>query len=250
MKYAKIRALVSAFLLGFAIQNCGGTTEDLQRDTDSTENGKSQIEVVEQELGVSLVKEFKTITDEHGNSVNLLVASQQQEVVNDFLARTDIYLEMIDTTSTSNVDSNGIDVPSANAGKEQLPNSRRLMLEVVSKSFGPETKAFTLQFRGKDEYQPNSVTPLSLATYESEMYVEGFKITYLGFNCGTCTGDITVQHWSRQCALCSYKLFASQVLSPGQYWQSCNDARRTKAVINGMFPASYYSWNFTFWNCA
>jgi hypothetical protein len=90
-----------------------------------------------------------------------------------------------------------------------------------------------------------------LATYESDTYVEGFVINYRSFFCPGCVSSIRVEHWSRDCRLCSYKKVAERTLLPGESWSSCYDGRRTKAKVYGQYSdRSFYDWSFNFWNCS
>ena len=214
-------------------------------------SGGSEIAAVEASLGVSLNKETKTIRDELNNSVTLLVASQNGQVVADFLNNVEISIEPLrDMTIQHASETAPI---SADIGLEEPPNAAGLLLEVASRSFGPDTKAFTLKFKGKSAVgQTGDNFGAQIAEYESQLYVEGFKIDYLSFGCnsGGCDNSLEVQHWSRSCGLCNYKLYASHTLHPGESWASCNDSRRTKVKIFGSFSPNMYSWNFTFWNCS
>jgi len=251
MNHRQMLGLLAALLFGAATQNCGGAPEDATGVAPPEQEQTSQIEEVEAERGINLYKQTKTIIDEHQNSVTLLVASESAKVVEDFLAGTDLSLEMVDGSAKRPESDDGDLLPGDEDAVEK-PNPRLLMLEVVDRSFGPDTKAFTLKFRGRETVLPGSPGPKSLsAEYESALFIEGFQIDYLGLTCGTCSfSGINVEHWSRACALCSYKLWASKNLSPGQSWQTCHDARRTKAKILGVLPNSFYNWNFTFWNCS
>lgn len=123
------------------------------------------------------------------------------------------------------------------------------MIEVITKSFATDTKAFRLHVIGKTIAEPSARAAWE---HESQLFIEGFKITYNGLNCGLpgCYDNLNVEHWSRHCAVCSYKFHASSILSAGQSWETCNDARRTKAKLSGNFAQSSYNYTFTFWNCA
>jgi hypothetical protein len=239
---------------------CAVTTTDAEDQAEAVDlQGQTEIEAVERSLGVDLIKELKTISDERNNSVTLLVASQRRDLVDNFLNNTDISIEILPSFMPT-VSSNGGSV-AADLGKEEPPSARGLMLEVVSKSFGPDTQAFSLKFRSKRELQQDdhgavpadglgeAVSALS-ETHESALYIEGFQIDYLSFACDACNNQMTVEHYSRSCGVCSYYLHAKKVLYPGQSWYSCNDARRTKVKITGTYDASFYNWNLTFVNCA
>lgn len=256
--YCSIRVLSVAFgILSAAavVLSSGcvadGVQENVQPEEAQPEQQPTEIELIEQQLGVSLVKETKTIVDEHQNSVTLLVASQHGELVENFMNNVEVSIETPPTPDMP--PPNESTLPPGTQPKEEAPRVDRLMLEVISKSFGPDTKAFTLKFHGKRSISIPPGTDLSafdVQTYESELFIEGFQISYQSFNCGGCGNAIKVQHFSRACALCSYKLWAEKTLVPGQSWASCHDARRTKAVISTAYGLSLYTWSFTFWNCA
>jgi hypothetical protein len=90
-----------------------------------------------------------------------------------------------------------------------------------------------------------------LATSESDTWVEGFVINYQSFLCPSCASSIRVEHWSRDCRLCSYKRVAERTLFPGESWSSCNDGRRTKVKIYGQYSdRAAYNWSFNFWDCS
>jgi hypothetical protein len=90
-----------------------------------------------------------------------------------------------------------------------------------------------------------------LASYESDTYVEGFTLNYQSFLCTSCSSTIRVEHWTRQCGLCSYRKYAEYSLQPGQQVSSCNDGRRTRVYVYGSYnDRSAYTWNFNFWNCS
>jgi hypothetical protein len=180
--------------------------------------------------------------------ITLLVASTRSEVVADFLDNTEISIEVLNDFQNPKIESGKLATTDVEGNTEADANG--LMLEVVSKTFGPSTKAFTLKFVGKNTVEEVGSRGL-IAEYESSLFIEGFIIDYISFGCGsTCNPNILVEHWSRSCALCSYKLYAYQSLAPGTSWSTCKDARRTKAKIFGDYPVSFYTWNFTFWNCA
>jgi len=90
-----------------------------------------------------------------------------------------------------------------------------------------------------------------LAAYESDLWVEGFVLDYKSFLCTSCSSTIRVEHWTRQCGLCSYRKYAEYQLQPGQQVSSCNDGRRTRVYVYGAYSdRSAYYWNFNFWNCS
>jgi hypothetical protein len=123
-----------------------------------------------------------------------------------------------------------------------------LMLEVVSKSFGTDTKAFKLHFRGRTSV---GVNLRDAWEFESTLFIEGFKLEYHRLNCPTkCTGDLIVEHWSRMCAFCRFRIHSTTTLSPGHGFFSCNDARRTLVKFSGDSPRTAYVFTFTFLNCA
>jgi len=100
----------------------------------------------------------------------------------------------------------------------------------------------------------DSVTPLGenliLEEEGPERFVEGFEFTYNSINCINCDTRLRIEHYSRACALCSYKFYASQTLTPGQSWSSCHDARRTKVKVFGYYAKSDYNYQLSFWDCS
>jgi hypothetical protein len=246
-------SFIFALLLSVSAFLTSCTQKDDQKPGNDYNAAKStQIEGVEASLSINLIKKYQTITDDQGNSVTLLVASKKAEIIDNFLNNTDISIEVL-PSFTPPGSTDGIQVTAGLGEEEQQEDANGLLLEVASKKFGDNTKAFTLKFRGKSVVGSDGkiVDRALLEENESQLFIEGFMIDYLTFNCNNgCNDDILVEHWSRACALCSYKKFASRSLNPGEGWDSCNDARRTKCKIFGDYPRSFYSWNFTFWNCA
>jgi hypothetical protein len=247
---------LKAFLLPFAsvllltvfvLQSCK-RDEPAVDDINWSDYKNSDILKVQDETKADLTKKLKTITDAYGNTVTLLVASKRAEVVADFLDNTDIAIEIIQNFKAPVVSET--QSGPVMADEEVSKDVNGLMMEVVSKSFGESVKAFTLKFRSKRVADLTAERGL-LIEYESSLFIEGFIIDYTAFLCqGGCNDDLKVEHWSRQCSLCSYKFHASKSLNPGESWSSCKDARRTKAKLFGDFPISFYDYNFTFWNCA
>jgi hypothetical protein len=102
-----------------------------------------------------------------------------------------------------------------------------------------------------EEGAVNTLAETLLASYESDLWVEGFVLNYQSFLCPNCASTIRVEHWTRQCGLCSYRKYAEYQLQPGQQISSCNDGRRTRVYVYGSYSdRSAYFWNFNFWNCS
>ncbi len=252
MKKLQIFSFAALFIaaLSIVMVACQKEEDTNNNATTSEVEAKSQIAQTEKALGYTLTKQTKTISDEKGNSVTLMVASKNKEAVENYLANMDIKLLMIDNFVAPSVKNEQV----SNNKEEDFSNTTEgVILEVVSKSFGEGTKAFTLDFKGKT-VAPNNLAAVTRSSweFESQLFIEGFIITYNGLNCGNpgCYSNLDVEHWSRACALCSYKLYAKKSLSAGQTWSSCNDARRTKAKLSGTLPQTSYNYSFTFWNCA
>jgi hypothetical protein len=246
MKKQILRVFFTLSIFAMAASSC--TKESGNEQTNAVSEKKSDIATIEAQLGAPLVKKTKTISDDKGNSVTLLVASKNAAVVQDYLDNMDISLVVVDNFQAPAVAKTNTTI--SKPDEDLTSGTEGLMLEVISKSFGTDTKAFKLDFKGRSVVTQSTMR--STWEHESSLFIEGFIIQYYGPNCtlASCYDNLKVDHWTRHCALCSYKFFATNTLAPGQGWSSCNDGRRTKAVLSGNFSPSHYNYSFTFWNCA
>ena len=242
---------LSIFAVVTAISWVACSKEEVKAPTNSINEAyaKSEIKAIEDNLGKPISRQIKTISDDKGNSVTLQIASSKPEVLQSYLDNMKIGLVILESPLQTPVASETKNTAETKPDMDFASGTDGIMLEVLDKKFGKDTKAFTLEFRGT----PTSLDPEARSSweFESSLFIEGFQITYYGLcQPSNCCNTLTVQHWTRSCALCSYKLFATKSMNPGEYWESCNDGRRTKAVLSGSLPQSAYNYNFVFWNCA
>jgi len=161
-----------------------------------TKNGeeKTETQLIEEETGISLEKIIETISDDRGNTVDLLIASTDMTIIENYLENTDISLQ-IEVEDSQNTD----DLENQSSQITNNPNEvSDLNFEIVGTSFGEEVITYKLNFSSKSEVETGSNIDSRYGyttSLTSGKWIEGFKISYYSYLCGDdCDPEIYVEH--------------------------------------------------------
>jgi hypothetical protein len=240
-----ILALVSIGL----VQSCQKDEQTVSKI--ETPKELNEIEQMEHRTGVTMVKTVKTIGDSEGNSISILIAAPQQSQIDAYLNTVEISLELLKEKPVA-TNSGQVEVLEHSPLLEkETETTSGLNFEIIAKNISPEAPAYRINFAPKSSTEPligaiDRDFPFD-ETWHSALFEEGIN---LAFTSSTCfSKQMEVEHATKHCALCGYKVYSLGSIFPGSNWYSCNDGRRTRLTVRTFCTITTFVWGFNFINC-
>lgn len=212
----------------------------LEQFSETEIDNMSATDLLEIELDQKLEQRTVTLTDEEGNSLNLLVAAENLNSIASYL--TSKKLGLNGKIQTINLED--YDLPT-----ENITRNTKVYVEFLQTEADLANKEMLLSVEtipsangAQQRYDETDV-------YTSGTFIEGFDFTNQFFGPPAAVTRMKVSHYYKKNRFARYRFVASNVLDSGQSWFSCQDGRRTRAYIehnSGQSDLYFFAFN----NCS